>query len=64
MNLTPEEREVGRANYYEAVGVREETTRRGFLRDVIGLGAVGGLGLGALYFNYSKPANPVRIPGL
>lgn len=61
MNLTPEEREVGRANYFEAVGAREEMTRRGFLRDVVALGAVGGVGLGALYFNYDKPANPVRI---
>ena len=50
MNLTPEEKEVGRSNYYEATAVN----RRSFLKGVIGAGAVSGAGLGAMYFGYDK----------
>jgi predicted dehydrogenase len=57
MNLSPEEKEVGRDNYYEAMGV----TRREFLGNVIGAGAISGVGLGAMYFNYEKITNPVRV---
>ncbi|MCL4206570.1 MAG: Gfo/Idh/MocA family oxidoreductase [Pirellulaceae bacterium] len=57
MNLSPEEKEVGRDNYYEAMGV----TRREFLGNVIGAGAISGVGLGAMYFGYEKITNPVRI---
>ena len=61
MNLTPEEREVGQDNYYEAVGV----TRRDFLMSsVIGTGAVSAGGLGAAYFHYGKDlgsSDPVRV---
>ncbi|MCU0980201.1 MAG: Gfo/Idh/MocA family oxidoreductase, partial [Pirellulaceae bacterium] len=57
MNLSPEEKEVGRDNYYEAMGV----TRREFLANVIGAGAISGVGLGAMYFGYEKITNPVRI---
>lgn len=59
MNLTPEEREIGRDNYYSAVTSFEESTRRGFLKNVIATGAVAGLG--ALYFGYGRPERPVRI---
>jgi predicted dehydrogenase len=49
MNLTPEEKKVGKQNFNEAVG----TTRRTFLQDI---GIIGGTaavaGLGAKYFNY------------
>ncbi len=49
MNLTPEEKKVGKQNFNEAVG----TTRRTFLQDI---GIIGGtaaaVGLGAKYFNY------------
>jgi predicted dehydrogenase len=56
--LTPEEREVGKDNYHEAVSV----TRRDFLlANVLGAGALSAAGLGAAYFNYEKVANPVRI---
>jgi predicted dehydrogenase len=57
MNLTPEEKTVGRDNYYEALGV----SRRDFLKEVIATGAVSGAGLGAMYFGYQKVSNPVRI---
>jgi predicted dehydrogenase len=49
MNLSPEEKEIGKQNFDEAVG----TTRREFLQNI---GIVGGTaavaGLGATYFNY------------
>jgi len=57
MSLTPEEREVGRDNYWEAIGV----SRRDFLKGVIAAGAVTGGGLGAMYFGYDKITNPVRV---
>jgi predicted dehydrogenase len=58
MSLTPEEREVGRENYYEAVGC----SRRDFLKQVVGTGAVTGAGLGAMYFGYERmEQNPVRV---
>lgn len=58
MALTPEEKEVGRDNYYEALGV---SNRREFLRNVIASGAVSGAGLGAMYFRYDKIKDPVRV---
>ena len=54
MNLSPEERAIGRDNYYEATGV----TRRDFLRGVVGAGAVSGAGLGSMYFGYGNQADP------
>ena len=58
MSLTPEEREVGRDNYWEAVGV----SRRDFLKTGIAAGAVSGGGLGAMYFGYEATvANPLRV---
>jgi predicted dehydrogenase len=57
MNLTPEERQVGQDNYYDALSV----SRRDFLKGVIAAGAVSGAGLGAMYFGYSAVENPVRI---
>ncbi|MEQ8787706.1 MAG: Gfo/Idh/MocA family oxidoreductase [Pirellulaceae bacterium] len=69
MNLTPEERKIGRENYYQAVSQHdaqvgrpvEGVSRRNFLKEVIGVGAVSTLGLGAMYFGYQKPTNPVRV---
>ena len=57
MNLSPEDKAIGRDNYYEALGV----TRRDFLREVIATGAVSGAGLGAMYFGYQKVGDPVRV---
>lgn len=55
--LTAEQREIGRDNYYEAVGV----TRRDFIKGVAAAGVVSGAGLGAMYFGYGKVNDPVRI---
>ncbi len=58
MNLTPEEREIGRENYYEAVG----HTRRDFLKGALGAGVGSSAALGAMYFGYEQNlADPVRV---
>ena len=57
MNLTPEEKEVGKGNYYDAIG----HTRRDFLKTIAASGAVSGAGLGAAYFGYSSVAEPIRV---
>ena len=57
MNLTPEERAIGRENYYEAA----ELNRRDFMLKSSALVGAGGAGLGAWYFNYGSVAEPVRI---
>ena len=65
MNLTPDDREVGRSNYYDVLTDYDRLThhrhRRGFLRQVIAAGGVTAAGIGALYFGYGRPANPVRV---
>jgi len=49
MNLTPEQKQIGKDNFDEAVG----TTRREFLKtSVLAGGAAAAVGLGATYFNY------------
>ncbi|MEZ6108132.1 MAG: hypothetical protein R3B96_19000 [Pirellulaceae bacterium] len=58
MNLTPEERVVGRDNYYDAVTQFNETTPWFFASDLAG-GATAA-GLGALYFGYDIPRRPVH----
>ncbi len=55
--LSNEQREIGRDNYYEAVGV----TRRDFIKGVAASGVVSGAGLGAMYFGYGKVNDPVRV---
>ncbi|MAV34391.1 MAG: dehydrogenase [Planctomycetaceae bacterium] len=63
-NLTPEERAVGRDNYYEAVAAADVAgrfDRRDFLKGVIASGAVTGAGLGAMYFGYGKVGDPLRV---
>jgi predicted dehydrogenase len=69
MNLSPEERKIGSENYHQAVSQHDEqvgrsvggVSRRNFLKEVIGVGAVSTVGLGALYFGYRRPSNPVRV---
>ncbi len=56
-NLSPDEKKIGKDNFDEAIGL----TRRDFLQGVIGAGAVSGAGLGAMYFGYTKVADPVRV---
>ncbi|MFO0912936.1 MAG: Gfo/Idh/MocA family oxidoreductase [Pirellulales bacterium] len=58
MNLTNEEKEIGRSNYYESIGV----SRRDFLKGVAVAGVTSGAGLGAMYFGYgSSVSDPVRV---
>jgi len=56
MDLTPEEKAIGKENFYQAVG----TTRRDFLMGTL---ATSGVGLGGMYFGYEAidKENPVRI---
>lgn len=55
--LSPEDKAIGIENFNEAVGF----TRRDFLKGVIAAGAVSGAGLGAMYFQYGKVTDPVRV---
>jgi predicted dehydrogenase len=60
MNLSPEEKQIGKQNFDEAVGA----TRRDFLKGaMLAAGTAGAAGLGATYFNYGPPAvdNRLRI---
>lgn len=62
MNLTPEEREIGRDNYYSAVTAHDTTfNRREFLAKSVAAGGMAAAGLGAMYYGYQKPANPIRV---
>ncbi|HMO85989.1 MAG TPA: Gfo/Idh/MocA family oxidoreductase, partial [Lacipirellulaceae bacterium] len=58
MNLTPEQREIGKQNFYESLG----TTRRDFLKGTVAAAAGGGVGLGAMYFGYGAAVDrPLRV---
>lgn len=59
--LSAEAREVGKDNYYNAVGSYYDVNRRDFLRGIVSAGAVSGAGLGAAYFGYGKVTDPVRV---
>jgi predicted dehydrogenase len=59
MNLTPEEKAIGKDNFHAAIG--SELTRREFLMGTLAAGVVSGAGLGAMYYKYTKVDNPVRI---
>jgi len=59
MNLTPEERAVGKENFYATVG--SDLTRRQFLTRGLAAGVVSGAGLGGFYYGYEKIANPLRV---
>ena len=59
MNLTPEQRDIGKQNFYEAVGT--DPNRRDVLKG-IAAGAVAGGSLGAMYFGYgAKVDAPLRV---
>ena len=57
MNLSPEEKKIGKENFQEAVG----TTRRDFLKGsiaaTVAAGSVGALG--GYYFEYEKIDDPL-----
>jgi predicted dehydrogenase len=57
-SLTPEQKQIGSDNYYEALGI----SRRDFLKGVALAGVTSGAGLGAMYFGYeNRVADPVRL---
>ena len=65
MDLSPEDKAIGKENFYQAVGTPRDgkgldLDRREFL---LGAAGAGGVGLGAMYFGYDKidKENPVRI---
>ena len=61
INLTPEERETGRDNYYTAVTAHDQHTRRDFLLQSFAAGGAAAAGVGGMYFGYGKPSGPVRV---
>lgn len=61
INLTPEERETGRDNYYGAVTAYDDINRRDFLVKTIAAGGVAAAGVGAMYFGYQRPNRPINV---
>ena len=65
--LTPEEREVGKENFYSALSsfdqspAAEAFKRRDFLKGVIGASAVAGMTTGCKYFGYTPIGDPLRV---
>lgn len=58
MDLTPEEKKVGKENFNQVIG----TTRRDFLVGTVASAGAAGVGLGAMYFDYdAKLDDPLRI---
>jgi predicted dehydrogenase len=58
MNLSPEEKAIGKENFLAALG----TTRRDFLTGTLVGAATTGASMGAMYYGYgAKVENPVRI---
>src|SRR6476620_5249743 len=65
--LTPDEREAGKENFYAAMGALDQSPaaeafkRRDFLKTVIGVGATAGMTTGCKYFGYTPIGNPLRV---
>ena len=59
-NLTPEEREIGRDNYYSAVTAHDKMNRRSFLA-TSAAATVAGAGVAGMLYGYGKPKHPVRV---
>ena len=59
MNLTPEEKDVGKQNFLEAAGA----TRRDFLKGTVVATATAGTTLGAAYYKYGQVGSERRSPG-
>lgn len=58
MNLSPEEKKIGKENFHTAMG----STRRDFLKGTVLAGAATGVGLGAMYYGYgAKLEDPLRV---
>ena len=61
INLTEEERAVGRENYYSAVTAHDQMHRRDFLVKSIVAGGATAAGVGAMYFGYQQPSRQIRV---
>ena len=62
MNLTPEERQTGIANFNRVVGDNIQVTRRDFIQTGVLTGLAAGGSLGAFYFGYeSTLGKPIRV---
>jgi len=60
MNLTPEQRAIGKENFAAAIGSKK--VRGGFLEGAIRQGVASGKGLGPYYFDYDNKINkPLRV---
>ena len=59
-NLSPEEREIGRNNYYSAVTAHDQMNRRSFLATSAAAG-VAGAGVAGMLYGYGKPGQPIRV---
>lgn len=57
MQLTPEQRAIGKENFHNVLGI----TRREFLGKGLAAGVVSGAGLGGFYYGYDKITDPVRV---
>jgi hypothetical protein len=61
INLTDEERQNGRDNYYSAVTAHDQIHRRDFMLKSIVAGGATAAGVGAMYFGYGRPNRRVRV---
>ncbi len=59
MHLTPEQRNIGKENFYAAIG--SDLLRRDFLKDVNAKNLISGNGLGQKFFGYGTVEKPVRV---
>ena len=57
MNLTPEEKAVGKQNFQEATGFNLQANRRDFLKGALVGGATASATMGAMYFGYGSIKN-------
>jgi predicted dehydrogenase len=58
MNLSEEQKKIGRENFDDAIAV----TRRDFLTGAVAAGVATGVGLGSIYFGYGKSVgSPLRV---
>ncbi len=59
--LSNDERQIGRDNYYSAVTAHDTMNRRDFLVSSIAAGGMTAAGMGAMYYGYQRPQQPIRV---
>ena len=59
MNLTPEQKAIGKENFLAAIG--SSVTRRDFLKKSCQENLASGKGMGAYYFHYGEFKDPVKV---